>query len=193
LRDHFSLFGKISDVEIEELGEDHRQNAPNDSEAMRNCSARISFATRHSAERAFVNGKSWHGHNLHFIWAASGIPCGSQSSGDSCSPLKNAVNADVRSADKTRVNFLKASGDPPAKPMDEVSCGNSTSGGGGSSPVAGVEHSVSEAESPDKSVSYIPLEGDELENKDSQWPEEIAGVNMQPDEDLKAGLPPLAV
>lgn len=88
LRDHFSLFGQISDVEIEELGEGHCQNAPNDFEVMRNCSARVSFATRHSAERAFVNENSWHGHNLHFLWATPSIPCCSRTSGRAFPPLK---------------------------------------------------------------------------------------------------------
>lgn len=31
-------------------------------------SAQISFASRRSAERAFLNGKSWQGHNLQFKW-----------------------------------------------------------------------------------------------------------------------------
>lgn len=31
-------------------------------------SARIYFTTRHSAERAFSQGKCWKGHNMQFIW-----------------------------------------------------------------------------------------------------------------------------
>ena len=145
-----------------------------------------------------MNGKSWHGHNLHFLWATPSIPCCSRSSGESFSPLKSALYADIQSADKTaQTNSLKASGDPTesvsscAQPLNEVLCDSSRSGDRGTTPFAGGEHSVSEAESPGKSVSYMPLEGDESENKDSEGPEEIAS-DMQPDEDLKAGLSPLA-
>lgn len=123
--------------------------------------ARVSFATRHSAERAFVNGKSWHGHNLHFLWATPSIPCCSRSSGESFSSRKSALYADIQSADKTaQTNSLKASGDPTdsvsscAQPLNEVSCDSSRSGDRGTAPFAGGEHSVSEAESPDKSVIY---------------------------------------
>lgn len=34
-------------------------------------SARIDFATRHPAERAFLNGKCWKGHNMQFVWLTS--------------------------------------------------------------------------------------------------------------------------
>ncbi|KAI3474913.1 hypothetical protein Pfo_030224 [Paulownia fortunei] len=34
-------------------------------------SARVSFTTRHFAERAFLHGKSWQGHKLQFMWLTS--------------------------------------------------------------------------------------------------------------------------
>lgn len=36
-----------------------------------NTSARVDFATRHSAESAFLNGKCWKGHNMKFVWLTS--------------------------------------------------------------------------------------------------------------------------
>lgn len=102
LKDHFSSYGEISNVELEELDEDDCPKPSNGSEAMRNCSTRISFATRASAERAFLNGKSWQGHNLKFMWLTSSIiPTSSRSSGESSSALKGALNAEVQSIEKT--------------------------------------------------------------------------------------------
>lgn len=34
-------------------------------------SAQVSFTSRRSAERAFLNGKSWQGHTLQFTWLPS--------------------------------------------------------------------------------------------------------------------------
>ena len=42
-----------------------------ESEASKICSACITFTTRRSAERAFVNGKCWQDHNLKFMWLTS--------------------------------------------------------------------------------------------------------------------------
>ncbi|XP_059670116.1 zinc finger CCCH domain-containing protein 41-like [Cornus florida] len=64
LKEHFSTFGELSTVELDNLDS-------NGSDASKNCSALISFTTRRSAERAFVDAKCWQGHNLQFIWLAS--------------------------------------------------------------------------------------------------------------------------
>ncbi|CBI34878.3 unnamed protein product, partial [Vitis vinifera] len=68
LKEHFSSYGDLSTVELEDL---EALDGGNGSDASRNCSARIIFTTRRSAERAFVNGKCWQGHNLHFMWLIS--------------------------------------------------------------------------------------------------------------------------
>ncbi|XP_057481113.1 zinc finger CCCH domain-containing protein 41-like [Actinidia eriantha] len=65
LKNHFSSFGELSAVELEDV-------ESSDSVASRNCSARISFTTRSSAEMAFASGKCWQGCNLQFMWLASG-------------------------------------------------------------------------------------------------------------------------
>ncbi|XP_028772341.1 zinc finger CCCH domain-containing protein 41 isoform X2 [Neltuma alba] len=58
LKDHFSPYGEISAVELEDVG-DHDSSQSE---------ARVSFTTRQAAERAFTNGKSWKDHHLKFMW-----------------------------------------------------------------------------------------------------------------------------
>ncbi|ONK66241.1 uncharacterized protein A4U43_C06F5680 [Asparagus officinalis] len=64
IKDHFSQYGVISTVVIEEPG--HTENEGLSPSA--NCSACITFSTRHFAERAYQSGKCWEGHNLQFKW-----------------------------------------------------------------------------------------------------------------------------
>ncbi|CAA3000999.1 zinc finger CCCH domain-containing 41-like [Olea europaea subsp. europaea] len=64
LEEHFSSYGDLSSVELEELEPQETSNASLPS----NVAARVSFTTRHSAEKAFLNGKCWQGHNLRFMW-----------------------------------------------------------------------------------------------------------------------------
>jgi RNA-binding protein 26 len=64
LKEHFTSYGDLSNVELEDL-------EASESEGLKNCSACITFAARRSAERAFVNGKCWQGHNLKFMWLTS--------------------------------------------------------------------------------------------------------------------------
>uniref|UniRef100_A0A5B6ZDS3 Putative zinc finger CCCH domain-containing protein 41 n=1 Tax=Davidia involucrata TaxID=16924 RepID=A0A5B6ZDS3_DAVIN len=64
LKDHFSMYGDLSTVELEDL-------ESSDSEAFKNCSAHIFFTTRRAAERAFMKRKCWQGHNLQFSWLTS--------------------------------------------------------------------------------------------------------------------------
>ncbi|KAK8587766.1 hypothetical protein V6N12_022243 [Hibiscus sabdariffa] len=68
LKEHFSQYGGLFSVELEDVenGDDGMV-----SETLRNCSARITYSTRLSAERAFANGKCWQGNNLQFSWLIS--------------------------------------------------------------------------------------------------------------------------
>ncbi|KAJ7974614.1 Zinc finger CCCH domain-containing protein 41 [Quillaja saponaria] len=68
LKEHFLLYGDLSDVKLESS---EVNDGSGESEAPLNCSARITFITRHAAERAFINGKYWKGHNLKFTWLTS--------------------------------------------------------------------------------------------------------------------------
>ncbi|XP_008791087.1 zinc finger CCCH domain-containing protein 27 isoform X2 [Phoenix dactylifera] len=65
LNDHFSSFGDLSSVVLEEP-EAHSENAG--LKPSHNCSACVTFTTHQSAMRAFLTGKCWQGHNLQFMW-----------------------------------------------------------------------------------------------------------------------------
>lgn len=65
MKEHFSSFGDLSTVEVEDF--DHYNDSANP-ELSDSRSARITFTTRRSAEKAFTNGKCLQGHNLKFMW-----------------------------------------------------------------------------------------------------------------------------
>lgn len=73
----------------------------NGSETLKNCSVHVSFSTCHEAERAFVNGKCWDGHNLNFAWLMPDNPSNENPS----STIKGPVEADVQTEDKTASNI----------------------------------------------------------------------------------------
>ncbi|CAH1420628.1 unnamed protein product [Lactuca virosa] len=56
LKEHFSAYGDFSKVQLDL-----------DDDIIKTC-ARIYFTSRHAAEKAFLNGKKWKAHNLHFTW-----------------------------------------------------------------------------------------------------------------------------
>ncbi|KAL5572769.1 hypothetical protein UlMin_022366 [Ulmus minor] len=91
LREHFSPYGDITNVEVEDV---ETSDGSSESEMSKECSARISFVTRRSAERAFVNGKCWEGHNLKFTWLTPNIPSNDQS-GRETSPSRSKGQSDA--------------------------------------------------------------------------------------------------
>ncbi|GER47966.1 RNA recognition motif-containing family protein [Striga asiatica] len=66
LEEHFSAYGELSSVELE-------QEDTKDDSKPATITARVSFTTRHFAEKAFLHGKSWQGHKLQFTWSKSVI------------------------------------------------------------------------------------------------------------------------
>ncbi|KAK1298002.1 Zinc finger CCCH domain-containing protein 27 [Acorus calamus] len=68
LKEHFSSFSDLSAIVLEEPEIDPGDGVSNPSAK---CSARVTFTTRRSAEKAFLNGKCWQGHNLQFMWVTS--------------------------------------------------------------------------------------------------------------------------
>lgn len=60
LKEHFSPYGDLSKVQVDDID-------PSTS----NVTAQIHFRTRHAAEKAFLCGKTWKGHNLRFVWLDS--------------------------------------------------------------------------------------------------------------------------
>ncbi|XP_068637278.1 zinc finger CCCH domain-containing protein 27-like isoform X2 [Aristolochia californica] len=79
LREHFSAFGDLSQVEIE----DPEGNQINTAELMPSSkySACIFFTSRRSAERAFQGGRSWRDHNLQFTWLTTSSSSGNSNNG----------------------------------------------------------------------------------------------------------------
>ncbi|XP_071706117.1 zinc finger CCCH domain-containing protein 41 [Rutidosis leptorrhynchoides] len=65
LKEHFSSFGDLSKVELDDSADDN--NDPGTSKY----SACVYFTTRHAAEKAFLSGKCLNGHNLQFSWLKS--------------------------------------------------------------------------------------------------------------------------
>lgn len=58
------MYGELSSVDLEDL----ELQAGSDELVTSKASALICFTTRHSAERAFSEGKCWKGQNMEFIW-----------------------------------------------------------------------------------------------------------------------------
>nr|GMC56924.1 zinc finger CCCH domain-containing protein 41-like [Ipomoea batatas] len=106
LKEHFSAFGELVSVELED------EEGQNDADSSK-LSARISFASRLSAERAFLNGKSWQGHILQFKWQ---LPSSSNKVGG---VKENALTSkDVGVEEETLTARLQSSDTsvhPPAK------------------------------------------------------------------------------
>ncbi|KDP45327.1 hypothetical protein JCGZ_09576 [Jatropha curcas] len=99
LKEYFSSFGDLSTVELEDV---EASNGDGDaSEIPKYCSVRLTFTTRRSAERAFLNGKCWQGNNLQFMWVASSAS-GSDLSGreNVQSTSKSPVDTDIQPAGK---------------------------------------------------------------------------------------------
>ncbi|KAI3463028.1 hypothetical protein Pfo_019691 [Paulownia fortunei] len=64
LEEHFTTYGNLSLVELEKS----EIQETNDASVTPDVLARVSFTTRHSAEKAFLHGKCWQGHNMQFMW-----------------------------------------------------------------------------------------------------------------------------
>ncbi|KAF5740402.1 zinc finger CCCH domain-containing protein 41 [Tripterygium wilfordii] len=93
LKEHFSSYGHLSMVELEDV---EALDSSDSSGTNKNCSACITFKTRHSAELAYLNGKCWQGHTMQFMWLTS---CNSSRdpTGREKSPLAPKFHADYNS------------------------------------------------------------------------------------------------
>ncbi|KAL8193530.1 hypothetical protein R6Q57_026665 [Mikania cordata] len=70
LKEHFSQFGDLSKVELDDdLEPADSKIDPGNNKYI----ACVHFTTRHSAEKAYINGKCWNGHNLQFAWLKSNL------------------------------------------------------------------------------------------------------------------------
>ncbi|MBA0842114.1 hypothetical protein Goarm_001960 [Gossypium armourianum] len=115
LKEHFLQYGDLSAVEIEDVENDNDMG----SEAMNNCSIVITYGTRRSAERAYVNGKCWQGNNLQFTWLTSSNSSNDPSSKEtSSSTPKGTLEADVQTEGELEFSVspeVIASGDKESK------------------------------------------------------------------------------
>ncbi|GLU11314.1 hypothetical protein SLE2022_280690 [Rubroshorea leprosula] len=98
LKEHFSQYGDLSAVELEDV---EAPDGDNGSETLKNCSVHVSFSTCHQAERAFVNGNCWDGHNLKFAWLMPDNP----SNENPLITIKGPLDADVQTEDKMTSNI----------------------------------------------------------------------------------------
>ncbi|KAJ6751674.1 hypothetical protein OIU85_002134 [Salix viminalis] len=110
LKEYFSSYGYLSAVELEDEPGDYDGDGNDDgSDTLKSCSARVTFTTRRSAERAFLNGKCWQGKNLKFVWLMSST----SSTGENSSAPKCPVQTDVQPVRKiARLDSQEVSGEP---------------------------------------------------------------------------------
>lgn len=110
MKEYFSSYGYLSAVELEdEPGDDDGDGNDDGSDTLKSCSARVTFTTRRSAERAFLNGKCWQGKNLKFVWLMSST----SSTGENSSAPKCPVQTDVQPVRKlARLDSQEVSGEP---------------------------------------------------------------------------------
>lgn len=107
MKEYFSSYGDVSIVELEDA---EPCNDGNESEVLKNCSAHVSFTSRHSAERAFLNGKCWEGNNLTFLWVTSSNSGNDPGGRENSSAPKCPVDDDVQPVEKLpRMDSLEAS------------------------------------------------------------------------------------
>lgn len=93
LKDHFSSFGDLSSVVLEE-SEAHSENAG--LKPSHNFSACVTFTSRHAAMRAFLTGKCWQGHNLQFMLLTSSPRSSIDRNIQETSTPMRALSADVQ-------------------------------------------------------------------------------------------------
>ncbi|KAF6986562.1 hypothetical protein CFC21_004300 [Triticum aestivum] len=76
LKDHFAAFGELSSVVLEDT---EAHNHDTTLKPSLSCSACVTYATRQSAEKAFISGKSCKGHMLRFMWLTASPGSNNQS------------------------------------------------------------------------------------------------------------------
>ncbi|GMI99137.1 hypothetical protein like AT3G27700 [Hibiscus trionum] len=91
LKEHFLQYGDLFSVELQDA-ENEDNNDDIRAEPLKNCSALITYSTRKSAERAYINGKCWQGNNLQFKWLTSNT--NSHSKGTSSSASKQPLEGE---------------------------------------------------------------------------------------------------
>lgn len=121
LKDHFSSFGELSSVVLEDA-EAHNEGLIE--KPSQRCSAVVTFTTRQSAERAYDGGKSWQGHNLQFMWlkaaSNSNSSCGLQETSTPISSSGAQTLADLVTSESPSSTKGKSVGTQNGEPVANV-------------------------------------------------------------------------
>ncbi|KAM0022653.1 putative transcription factor C3H family [Helianthus debilis subsp. tardiflorus] len=112
LKEHFSQFGDLSKVELDDL---EPADSKNDSGTVKH-SACVYFTTRQSAEKAFSNGKCLNGHNLQFSWLKSS---NHGKNGETPSTPKGNSDASVEPVVEIPKTDSQKSGDEEAEKLEQ--------------------------------------------------------------------------
>lgn len=104
MRDHFTSFGELSSVVLEDT-EAHNHDAT--LKPSLSCSACVTYTTRQSAEKAFIGGKSCKGHALRFMWLTA-----SPGSNNQSRPQKTSVPVRASSISGQTQNMASESPSP---------------------------------------------------------------------------------
>ncbi|XP_073119367.1 zinc finger CCCH domain-containing protein 41-like [Henckelia pumila] len=160
LKEHFSTYGDLSSVELEES----KLQKNNDNSVQSDVSALIYFTTRRSAERAFLNGKCWQDHNLQFMWLAasnSGREGGSAGIPSASSNTPSVANAQIQpDRDATLIQSQKSDASRCSEPenLTKESDAESVEKGGSAGIPSASSNTPSEANThvqPDKDATSI--------------------------------------
>ena len=183
MKEHFSSYGDLSTVELEDLD-------VSESEASKSCSACITFTTRRSAERAFVNGKCWQDHNLKFMWLTSSnsrIDSGGRE--NSPSTYKGHSEPDVQPAEK----IAEGHSEPDVQPAETLAEGHSEPDVQPAETLA-EGHSETDVQPAEKLACIVSEEVSASENEESENLERKNGIehmelgeDSQPDASPKSG------
>ncbi|KAL3526084.1 hypothetical protein ACH5RR_014456 [Cinchona calisaya] len=117
LKEHFSVYGDLSLVELEDFVP---QESDNESEASK-ISAHISFTTRRSAEKAFLNGKCWQGQNLQFMWLTNSNTSKGGGKENPCASSTWSSDANVQSAGEVETQAATTLGNEESQNLERSS------------------------------------------------------------------------
>lgn len=118
MADHFSSFGELSSVFLEDT-EAHNHDAT--LKPSLSCSACVTYTTRQSAEKAFIGGKSCKGHTLRFMWLTA-----SPGSNNNSRPQNTSIPARVSSISGHAQSMSSGSPSPVGKISSTATSGTAT-------------------------------------------------------------------
>uniref|UniRef100_A0A7N0VGG2 Zinc finger CCCH domain-containing protein 41 n=1 Tax=Kalanchoe fedtschenkoi TaxID=63787 RepID=A0A7N0VGG2_KALFE len=153
MREHFSPYGEVYDVELINVDMDERRAAV------------VSFDSHCSAEKAFQGARNWKGHDLQFIWVMSGCT-GNDATEQFSSSAKEPMDVDITLQDSGLQEFST----PPVGDLNATAT-NST-----------CKTAPDEKRSPcEKTLENQPFEDDAHKELDAHLPEEDVEKKLSED------------